>query len=233
MEFHSMHISQRQPSVWSASLAIAAFWSRWKCLENGVCISLQRSWRFCVALDWVRPSFSTYFAMWKPNSLNFCVNSLLVGVYGFVFFPLNWSSFKREDNASFPNYDYIRGVVGNYGYLAVALLFAMQFFSNLGLTAIPSIIHGEVFSMKWVSSLRNQVYQFSVSLSHISKCFQNSVQLKYVDYVHFCAGSHWQFDTDLQHLLLRHTWTLKGGFRCRVLFYFMEQSVWLGMWYFY
>lgn len=65
-----------------------------------------------------------------------------LSIYGFVFFPSNWISFNK------PNFNYIRDVVGNYGYLAVALLFAMQFCSNLGLTAVPSLINGEVFSMK-------------------------------------------------------------------------------------
>lgn len=71
-----------------------------------------------------------------------------IGIYGFVFFPPNWTSFRNPSDSSIPNFDLIREVVGNYGYIAVVLLLIMQFGANVGLSALPHLIQAEVFSFK-------------------------------------------------------------------------------------
>lgn len=97
--------------------------------------------------------------------------SLSSGIYGFVFFPPNWTSFKNALHPTIPDFEHIRGdrfytathnsfvynlypfnlklgVVGDYGYIAIALFFAVKFFSRLGVSTVPTIIVGEVYSLK-------------------------------------------------------------------------------------
>lgn len=65
------------------------------------------------------------------------MNDFDLGAYGFVFFPPNWTSFKNPSNSAIPDFELIRKIVGNNGYLALAFLFLMYFFTNLGLFAVP------------------------------------------------------------------------------------------------
>lgn len=73
---------------------------------------------------------------------------LHTGIYGIIFFPPNWTSFKNPDDSSIPDFQLIRNVVGNYGHLAFALMFVMNFFTSVGLNAVPPILHAEVFPFK-------------------------------------------------------------------------------------
>lgn len=92
--------------------------------------------------------FQYFNLFWHLKSL------FLVGIYGIVLFPPNWSSFKNPADPSIPNFQVIKNIAGNYGYLAFALMFILNFFTSVGLNAVPPIVHAEVFSFKYNSSHR-------------------------------------------------------------------------------
>lgn len=65
-----------------------------------------------------------------------------------MFFPPNWTSFENPDDPTIPDFLLIEEIVGSYGYIALALMFIMFFCTSLGLYAVPSLIHAEVFPFK-------------------------------------------------------------------------------------
>lgn len=67
------------------------------------------------------------------------------GVFGYIFFPLGWTSFENKNPE---RYEYIQSVVGNYGYLALGLLLLMQFGARFGIFGLPQTYLGEVFPLK-------------------------------------------------------------------------------------
>lgn len=69
----------------------------------------------------------------------------VIGIYGFTFLPSGWSSFKK-----YPTEDYegIKEEIGQFSYLAVALVFLMQFNMRFAIGALPSIFVTEVFPFR-------------------------------------------------------------------------------------
>lgn len=82
-----------------------------------------------------------------------CFVTPIAGIYGFVFFPTGWTSFRKYDYESADKYEFIRGVVGNYSYLALVLILTMQFAAKIGVTGLPHMFASEVFPFKYVVSL--------------------------------------------------------------------------------
>lgn len=72
----------------------------------------------------------------------------IVGIYGFVLLPPGWTSFRNHPYESSDKFDYIRGVVGDYGYVALALMLIMQFATKIGVSGLPHIFVSEVFPFK-------------------------------------------------------------------------------------
>lgn len=58
-------------------------------------------------------------------------------------------SFKGITNA-IKNPEFIRQRVGNYSYVAFALVLIMQFSAKIGVAGMPIMFIGEVFPFKWV-----------------------------------------------------------------------------------
>ncbi|XP_031634375.1 facilitated trehalose transporter Tret1-like [Contarinia nasturtii] len=71
-----------------------------------------------------------------------------LGIYGYVFCPPGWSSFQDNPEEAPIKYNYIRSVVGDYGYLALALILVMQFATKIGVSGLPHIYVSEVFPLK-------------------------------------------------------------------------------------
>lgn len=72
----------------------------------------------------------------------------ILGVYGFVFFPAGWISFKRNANDAATDPNIIRSMVGSYGYFALILIFIIRFCARIGLDGVSSLFIGEVFPYK-------------------------------------------------------------------------------------
>lgn len=71
--------------------------------------------------------------------------SIGLSIYAFIHFPPGYTSFENPND---PIFLLIEHNVGNYGYLAFALMITMIFCTSLGLYAVPSLIHAEVFPFK-------------------------------------------------------------------------------------
>lgn len=69
------------------------------------------------------------------------------GVYGFVLLPPGWTSFSHPDESP-PNFESIQQMVGNYSYLALAMILMIQFCTRIGLAGIITMYIGEIFPFK-------------------------------------------------------------------------------------
>lgn len=67
---------------------------------------------------------------------------MFVGIYGFVFLPPGWTSLNHYETNE------IHEMVGNYGYLALVLVFIMQFCTKMGVGGATLLLVGEVFPFK-------------------------------------------------------------------------------------
>lgn len=74
----------------------------------------------------------------------------LLGVYGFVFLPSGWRSFKQGPNEPPKDPELIRKWVGNYSYLALILVLVMRFCSKAGVDVMSTMYTGEVYPFKYV-----------------------------------------------------------------------------------
>lgn len=74
----------------------------------------------------------------------------LLGIFGFTLFPSGWNSFQTAYNNNNNNTSAIdlHESIGNYNYIALALLLIMQFFVTIGITTIPFMLTGEVYPFK-------------------------------------------------------------------------------------
>lgn len=89
------------------------------------------------------------------------VNTLKIpGIYGFILLPSGWTSFRKYPFESSDKFDYIRGVVGDYGYIALALMLVMQFATKIGVSGLPHIFVSEVFPFKWVICFEIEILNF-------------------------------------------------------------------------
>lgn len=75
-----------------------------------------------------------------------------VGIYGFIFFPSGWTSFRKVPNDGSNKYEDIRQIVGNYSYVALALVLTMQFATKFGVAGMPHMFVSEVFPLKYALS---------------------------------------------------------------------------------
>lgn len=78
----------------------------------------------------------------------------LLGVYGFVFLPSGWRSFKQGPNEPPKDPELIRKWVGNYSYLALILVLVMRFCSKAGVDVMSTMYTGEVYPFKYVFKLQ-------------------------------------------------------------------------------
>lgn len=69
----------------------------------------------------------------------------VTGIYGFILFPPGWTTFGDHTPET---YKYIRQIVGNYSYLALALILLMQFAAKFGVYGLPNVYNSESFPMK-------------------------------------------------------------------------------------
>lgn len=97
-------------------------------------------------LIWIKSVFISLNVIFL---LNFSITNFIwvLGIYGFIFLPFGWTSFRKSPNES-DKFEYIRGVVGDYGYVALALLLIMQFATKIGVSGLPHIFVSEVFPFK-------------------------------------------------------------------------------------
>lgn len=149
---------------------------------------------------------SAYF-----QCFNFCFGiSLSTGIYGIVLFPPNWTSFE---NSSDSHIQIIQNIAGDYGYLAFALMFVLNFFTSVGLNAVPPIVHAEVFSFKYTSALFNNFKNaFFTIVTWSFNVFSAIFQATFISMrsligtpVFYCGHFH---KTVLQY------WNLVNTFRC-------------------
>lgn len=75
--------------------------------------------------------------------LIFC--SVALSIYGYVFLPSGWISFKKCHSHDL---EHVQNMVGNWSYLALALIFVMSFISRYSIACIPAITATEVYSLK-------------------------------------------------------------------------------------
>lgn len=100
-----------------------------------------------------------------------------LGIYGNIFFPPNWTSFKNPNDSSVPNFQLIQNIVGNYGHLAFALMFFMYFFTSVGLYAVPTLIHAEVFPFKLRSFLTGVTLALRYLIAAISTKLYYNIEI--------------------------------------------------------
>lgn len=83
--------------------------------------------------------------------MNFCKNECgeeelaFAGIYGFIFFPSDWTSFG---NYTPDQYAHMKNIAGNYTYLAFGLILFMEFATKFGVFSLPHTYMGEVFPLK-------------------------------------------------------------------------------------
>lgn len=86
---------------------------------------------------------------WNRNHVDRRTSKILIlGVYGFAFFPSRWISFKKDPNEAPKDLELIREMVGKYSYLALTLVVLMRFCAKIGVDVMPIIYVGEIFPMK-------------------------------------------------------------------------------------
>lgn len=73
---------------------------------------------------------------------------LFSGIYGFILLPPGWMSFKTAMNDENKKVEYVHQLVGNYGWIAFALILIMQFSAKIGPQGQPNMFVGEVFPYK-------------------------------------------------------------------------------------
>lgn len=55
-----------------------------------------------------------------------------LSVYGYAFFPANWSSIEKSSAETQIKNEIIRGIVGDWNYFALVMFLLMQFFLSVG-----------------------------------------------------------------------------------------------------
>lgn len=75
------------------------------------------------------------------------------GVYGFAFFPLGWTSFKKDPNEPARDPEQIRQMVGNFNYIALGLVLILKFCGKAGTDVMSFLYVGEVYPFKMRSFL--------------------------------------------------------------------------------
>lgn len=82
------------------------------------------------------------------GSMNWSLKFFILGIYGFVFLPSGWTSFIEGDSKGRQKIEHIKQVVGNYSYLALAMISIMNFTTRFAIGSMPSIFASEVFPFK-------------------------------------------------------------------------------------
>lgn len=78
---------------------------------------------------------------------------LSIGVYGFVLLPLGWNSAHDITTIFTNDSEYIRNIVGDWNYFALAMLMIMQFCVAIGVSSVPYLLMGEVFPFRYVDKI--------------------------------------------------------------------------------
>lgn len=73
-----------------------------------------------------------------------------LSIYGFIFFPLGWSSFKKDPNEPAKDPEQIRHIVGNFNYIALVLVLLSRFCGKAGTDIMPFMYVAEVYPFKYV-----------------------------------------------------------------------------------
>lgn len=82
------------------------------------------------------------------NISNFDISidfNFVLGVYGFMFFPSGWTSFRRYDSDQLKT---IQQNIGNYSYLALATILLMHFTTRFAIHGLPNMFASEVYPFK-------------------------------------------------------------------------------------
>lgn len=74
--------------------------------------------------------------------------NLIVGIYGWTFFPRGWSSLDISSNDAIGTLESIRKSAGIYNYFALAMFLIMQFCVSVGVSSVPYFMMSEVFPFK-------------------------------------------------------------------------------------
>lgn len=93
---------------------------------------------------------------------------IYIGIYGFVFLPSGWTSFIEGDSNGRDKIEHIKQLVGNYSYLALAMIFIMNFTTRFAIGSMPSIFASEVFPFKSRSFLCSIVTAFQYVFAAIA-----------------------------------------------------------------
>lgn len=169
MECKSMPTKSLCWLLWPVCCRVFSWLQQWRNSVVDHFIWHRPLWWFCAASHWVssneasdigiRLNFETYFLIWIPP-----------GVYGFILLPTGWSSFGDHTPET---YAYIRQTVGNYSYLALALILLMQFSAKFGVYGLPNVYNSESFPMKWgTDALFNTFGHFHlITIDSDSTCF--------------------------------------------------------------
>lgn len=96
---------------------------------------------------WVRFSTNSQVQC-QQNYLYF-----LLGTYGFTFFPLGWTSFKKDPNEPPIDFAAIQKKGGNYSYLIPLIFMIMRFLSKTSIDCMTSMYVGEIFPFRLRSFL--------------------------------------------------------------------------------
>lgn len=78
---------------------------------------------------------------------------VFLGAYGFVFFPLGWTSFKNDPNEPAKDPGKIRQMVGNFNFIALGLVLLAKFCGKAGTDVMSFFYVGEVYPFKMRSFL--------------------------------------------------------------------------------
>lgn len=70
------------------------------------------------------------------------------GCYGFALLPLGWSSAHDSSTNVSTDSEYIRSIVGDWNYFALAMFIIMQFCVAIGVSSVPYFLMGEVFPFR-------------------------------------------------------------------------------------
>lgn len=99
-----------------------------------------------IGMRWIKYAVNLFFYLqFALKFLSFCPTA---GVYGFTFFPLGWTSFKKDLNEPAKDPEAINHLVGNCGYIALGLMMLSKFCGAAGVDVMHFIFVSEVYPLK-------------------------------------------------------------------------------------
>lgn len=73
---------------------------------------------------------------------------LFAGIYGFTFFPMGWTSFKKDPNEAAKDPVQIGQIVGHFKYVALGLVLLLKFCGKAGTDVMSFMFIAEVYPFK-------------------------------------------------------------------------------------